>query len=186
MWALRGPVSAIERRFSSAMLPPAAPTTQLSTARTHVGRPITRSERTTGRPRLTTETFELVPPHSTTIASDEPELVQRGRDAGRRAGADRERGPPAEGVDAHRAAVAAEHEQRHVEAGLLQRLLDDGGRALDDGQDAGVDGGADGAHLEAVGAGEVVADARRQPVCVGAAGAPRAARPRGRRPRARR
>ena len=54
------------------MLPPAAPTTQLSTARTHVGRPITRSERTTGRPRLTTETFELVPPHSTTIASDSP------------------------------------------------------------------------------------------------------------------
>ena len=54
------------------MLPPAAPTTQLSTARTHVGRPITLSERTTGRPRLTTETFELVPPHSTTIASESP------------------------------------------------------------------------------------------------------------------
>ena len=54
------------------MLPPAAPTTQLSTARTHVGRPITRSERTTGRPPLTTDTFELVPPHSTTIASASP------------------------------------------------------------------------------------------------------------------
>ena len=37
-----------------------------------MGRPITRSERTTGRPRLTIETFELVPPHSTTIASDSP------------------------------------------------------------------------------------------------------------------
>ena len=69
MCALRGPVSAIERRLSSPMLPPAAPTTQLSTARTHVGRPITRSERRTGRPRFTTETFELVPPHSTTTAS---------------------------------------------------------------------------------------------------------------------
>jgi hypothetical protein len=72
MCALRGPVSAIERRFSRPMLPPAAPTTQLSTARTHVGRPITRSERRTGRPRFTIETFELVPPHSTTIASERP------------------------------------------------------------------------------------------------------------------
>ena len=125
MWALRGPVSATERRFRRAMLPPAAPTTQLSTARTQVGRPITRSERTTGRPRLTIETFELVPPHSTTIASDSRELVQRRRDARRRPGADRERGPRAERLGAHGAAVAAEHEQRHVEAGLLQRLLDD-------------------------------------------------------------
>jgi hypothetical protein len=52
-----------------ARLPPAAPTTQLSIARMHVGRPITRSVRSTGRPPLTTETFELVPPHSITIAS---------------------------------------------------------------------------------------------------------------------
>ena len=85
MWALRGPVSATERRLRSAMLPPAAPTTQLSTARTQVGRPITRSERRTGRPRLTTETFELVPPHSTTIASASPSWCKRGRDARRRA-----------------------------------------------------------------------------------------------------
>ncbi len=72
MCALRGPVSFSPRRPTRAMLPPAAPTTQLSTARTHVGRPITRRERTIGRPRLTTETFELVPPHSTTIASARP------------------------------------------------------------------------------------------------------------------
>ena len=51
------------------MLPPAAPTTQLSIERMHVGRPITRSVRSTGRPRLITETLELVPPHSTTIPS---------------------------------------------------------------------------------------------------------------------
>ena len=161
MWALRGPVSATERRFRSAMLPPAAPTTQLSTARTQVGRPMTRSERTTGRPRLTTETFELVPPHSTTIASESPSWCSAAATPAAGPGADREAGPAAEGVDAHGAAVAAEHEQRHVEAGVLQRLLDDGGRALDDGEDARVHGGADGAHLEAVRAGEVVADAGR-------------------------
>ena len=51
------------------MLPPAAPTTQLSIERTQVGRPITRSVRSNGRPFLITETFELVPPHSTTIPS---------------------------------------------------------------------------------------------------------------------
>ena len=48
------------------MLPPAAPTTQLSMARMAVGRPITRSERSTVRPSRTTEMLELVPPHSTT------------------------------------------------------------------------------------------------------------------------
>ena len=51
------------------MLPPAAPTTQLSIERTQVGRPMTRSVRSTGRPFLITETFELVPPHSTTMPS---------------------------------------------------------------------------------------------------------------------
>ena len=151
------------------MLPPAAPTTQLSTARTHVGRPITRSERTTGRPRLTTETFELVPPHSTTIASARPSWCKRRRHARGRAGADREARPPAEGVDAHRAAVAAEDEQRHVESGVRECLLDEGCRPLDDGKDARVDGGADRAHLEAVGAGQVVADAGREPACLCAA-----------------
>ena len=54
------------------MLPPAAPTTQLSTERIAVGRPITRIERRTGRPLFTTETLELVPPHSTTTASATP------------------------------------------------------------------------------------------------------------------
>ena len=51
------------------MLPPAAPTTQLSTARID-GRPAHDAQRAQhGRPRTTTETLELVPPHSTTIAS---------------------------------------------------------------------------------------------------------------------
>ncbi len=72
MWALRGPTSAIRRRPRRAMLPPAAPTTQLSIERIAVGRPITRTERRTGRPPRTTETLELVPPHSTTIASETP------------------------------------------------------------------------------------------------------------------
>ena len=51
------------------MLPPATPTTQLSTARMKVGWRITRSERSCARPERTTETFVLVPPHSMTIAS---------------------------------------------------------------------------------------------------------------------
>ena len=73
------------RRPTSAMLPPATPTTQLSTARMKVGWFITRSVRSCGRPPRTTETFVLVPPHSTTIASVEPQLVQHGGDArGRR------------------------------------------------------------------------------------------------------
>ena len=51
------------------MEPPAAPTTHESTELIDVGRPITRRSRRTVRPRLTTETFELVPPHSRMIPS---------------------------------------------------------------------------------------------------------------------
>ena len=121
-----------------------------------------RSERSTGRPPLTTDTFELVPPHSTTIASVSPaggappRRPPRGRSRS-------EAGPTAEGVDAHRAAVATEDEQRHVESRVRERLLDEGCRPLNDGKDARVDRSADGAHLEAVGAGQVVADAGRKP-----------------------
>ena len=89
----------------------------------------------------------------------EPELVQRRRDSGRGAGADREGRPFAEGVDAHRAAVAAQHEERHVDARVGQGAPYDAGRALDDRQDAGVDCGADRARLEPVGAAQLVAGA---------------------------
>ena len=97
------------------------------------------------------------------------ELVQGGRDSRGGPRADRERGAAAEGLGAHGAAVAAEHEQRHVEPGLLQRVLDHGRRPLDDGEDARVHRSAHRAHLEAVRAGEIVADARGQSACVGAA-----------------
>ena len=79
--------------------------------------------------------------------------MQRRRDARGGPGADREARAAAERVDAHRAAVAAQDEERYVEARVLERLLDEGCRPLNDRENARVDGGADGAHLEAVGAG---------------------------------
>ena len=144
------------------MLPPAAPTTQLSIARIAVGRPITRSVRSTVRPSRTTETFELVPPHSTTIPARQRQLVQRGGDARRRPRADRHGRRGAERVEVHRAAVAAQHEQRRVEAGVGERPLDDRRGALHERQDAGVDRGRHRARLEAVGAGQLVAGAGRR------------------------
>ncbi len=81
----------------------------------------------------------------------DPELVQRGGDAGGRPGADRERRPPPELVGAHRAAVAAEDEERHVEPGPFERRRDEARRALDDGEDARVDRRAHRPRFEAVG-----------------------------------
>ena len=170
---------------AGAMLPPAAPTTQLSTARTQVGRPMTRSERTTGRPRLTIETFELVPPHSTTIASERPSWCSAAATPAAGPEPIVKEGRRRKAVDAHGAAVAAQHEQRHVEPRLAQRVLDDRGGALDDGEDAGVHRRAHRPHLEPVGAREVVADAGRQSVQAARSGR-RGARPRDRRRRGRR
>ena len=72
-------------------------------------------------------------------------------------------GLPPELRDAHRPAVAAQHEQRHAEVGPRERLLDVRRRPFDDGEDARVDRGADRARLEAVGAAQLVARAHRQP-----------------------
>ena len=145
------------------MLPPAAPTTQLSTERIAVGRPITRSERRTVRPRLTTETLELVPPHSRTIPSETPSWCSAAATpaAGpeptvkRRAAAGRPRGPSRRRRRAGRAA------ERRCPASRSACSTTPGG-ALHHRQDRGVDRGADGARLEPVGAAELVAGARRQ------------------------
>ena len=66
------------------MLPPAAPTTQLSIARIAVGRPITRSERS-DRPAALDD--RDVRARAAALDDDrvrQTELVQRRRDAGRR------------------------------------------------------------------------------------------------------
>ena len=98
------------------MLPPAAPTTHESTERIAVGRPITFSVRSTVRPPLTTSrssscrrTPARCPSVSaswcsaaaTPAAGPEPIVNDGAR---------------AERLEAHRAAVAAQHEQRHVDA----------------------------------------------------------------------
>ena len=91
------------------------------------------------------------------------ELVQGRGDAGCRPGADGERRPAPELRDAHRPAVAAQHEQRHTEVGPGERRFDVRRRAFDDGEDARVDRGADRARLEAVGPAQLMAGAHGQP-----------------------
>ncbi len=101
-------------------------------------------------------------------AVGERELVQRRRDAGGRAGADRERRRRAERLEAHGAAVAAQDEQRHVDAGIAQDALDDARGPLDDREDRRVHRRRDRPGLEAVRAGELVARAHGQPALAGA------------------
>ena len=146
-----------------ARLPPAAPTTQLSIARMHVGRPITRSVRSTGRPPFTTETFELVPPHSITIASRTASWWSAAATPAAGPEPTVSDGRPPELGDAHRAAVAAQHEQRHAQVGARERVLDVRRRPLDDREDARVDRRAHGPRLEPVGPGELVPGADGQP-----------------------
>ena len=145
------------------MLPPAAPTTHQSTERIAVGRPITLSVRSTVRPPSTTETFEDVPPHSSTIAVGQLELVQRGGDA-------RPPGPAPTGATARAGTPRGSSRRRRRAARAAARRCRPARapprtiarRALHQRQDRGVDRGADGAQLEPVGAGQLVARARRQ------------------------
>ncbi len=100
----------------------------------------------------------------------DPELMQGRRDTGGRPGADREGRPAAEGLDAHRTAVATQNEQRCADARRLESGLDDTRGRFDDRQHGGVDRGADRARLEPIGARELVPAAGRHAQLAGRGG----------------
>ncbi len=93
-------------------------------------------------------------------AVGDPQLVEHGSDSRSRSRPDRERRVVAEPPAAHGAPVAAQDEQRHIEARLGERVFHHRGRPFDDRKDARVDRRGQRPSLQPVRAGELVSGAR--------------------------